>query len=120
MSRGHAPISIDAYIAGFPKEVRPLLEQLRCTIASAAPGAQEAISYRMPTLRLNGAYLIYFAGFKKHIGVYPVLADSPGFEQALAPYASGKATLKFALDKPIPFALIAKVVRAKVRQARGC
>ena len=118
MSKGQAAATIDVYIASFPEDVQPMLENVRRAIAKAAPGAQEAISYRIPTFRLNGTCLIYFAGFKKHVGVYPVHADSPEFEQALAPYASGKATLRFALDRPIPLDLIAKVVRAKVRKSK--
>ena len=118
MSKGQAAATIDVYIASFPEDVQPILENVRRAITEAAPGAQEAISYRIPTFRLNGVCLIYFAGFKKHIGVYPVHADSLEFEQALAPYASGKATLRFALDRPIPLDLIAKVVRAKVRQRK--
>lgn len=109
--------SIDAYIGTFPKDVQPLLQKVRRTIANAVPGAEEAISYRIPTFRLNGRYLIYFAGFKSHIGVYPVHADGPGFDPAWARYASGKATLKFPLDQPIPFALIAKVAKAKASVA---
>lgn len=105
--------TIDAYIAGFPKDVQTLLEEVRRTIRKAAPDAQEAISYRIPTFKLKGSYLIYFAGFKTHIGIYPVHADSAEFQKELARYASGKATLKFPLDQPIPFDLIAKIVQAK-------
>ena len=118
MNSSKAPVeTIDAYIAGFPKEVQPILQEVRRTIAKAAPAAQEAISYRIPTFKLNGSYLIYFAGFKTHIGIYPVHADSAEFEPSLTQYASGKATLKFPLDQPIPFDLISKVVKAKVDQA---
>ena len=94
--------TIDGYIATFPKEVQPLLQKVRRAIAKAAPDAEEAISYRIPTFKLNGRYLIYFAGFKTHIGLYPVHADGAEFSQEMARYASGKATLKFPLDEPLP------------------
>lgn len=111
--------SIDAYIAGFPKDVRTILERVRRTIAKAAPGAQEAISYRIPTFKLNGKYLIYFAAYKTHIGLYPVRADTAAIASEWATYGSGKATLKFPLDQPIPFDLITKVVKFKVKQSRA-
>jgi uncharacterized protein YdhG (YjbR/CyaY superfamily) len=113
-----APVeTVDAYIAGFPSDVQTILEKIRRTIRSAAPGAQEAISYRIPTFKLNGTYLIYFAGFKTHVGLYPVPVDTAEFHDDLAVYGSGKATLKFPLDQPIPFDLITRVVKHKVKQS---
>jgi uncharacterized protein YdhG (YjbR/CyaY superfamily) len=109
--------TIDDYIATFPEDVQQQLQKVRRTIAKAAPGAEEAISYRIPTFKLNGHALIYFAGFKTHIGLYPVQAGSAGFSPEMARYASGKATLKFPLDQPLPLGLIAKVVKAKLRLA---
>jgi uncharacterized protein YdhG (YjbR/CyaY superfamily) len=109
--------TIDDYIAAFPKDAQQQLQRVRRAIAKAAPDADEAISYRIPTFKLNGHYLIYFAGFKTHIGLYPVQTDSAEFSPELARYASGKATLKFPLDQPLPLELIAKVVKAKVRSA---
>ena len=79
----------------------------------------EAISYRIPTFKLNGHDLIYFAGFKTHIGLYPVHADGPEFSPQVARYASGKATLKFPLDEPLPIELITQVVKAKLRHAKA-
>jgi uncharacterized protein YdhG (YjbR/CyaY superfamily) len=116
MSRAAAE-TIDDYIATFPKEVQALLHKVRRAIAKAAPHAEEAISYRIPTFRLNGHYLIYFAGYKAHIGLYPVHADGAEFSPEMARYASGKATLKFPLNEPLPLDLIAKVVKAKLRLA---
>ena len=110
--------TIDAYIAGFPPEVQALLEKVRRTIRKAVPEAQEAISYRIPTFKLNGRYLIYFAGFKKHIGLYPVRVDTAEFQQDIATYGAGKATLRFPLDQPIPFELIARLVKFKALQSR--
>ena len=109
--------SIDDYIATFPTDVQSPLQQVRRAIAKAAPGAEEAISYRIPTFKVNGRYLIYFAGYKNHIGLYPVHADGAEFTPAMARYASGKATLKFPLDEPLPLDLIAQVVKAKLRLA---
>ena len=109
--------TVDGYIAGFPSEVQKILQKVRRTIRSAAPGAQEAISYRIPSFRLNGTYLIYFAGFKTHVGLYPVPVDTAEFQADLAVYGSGKATLKFPLDRPIPFDLITRVVKFKVKQS---
>lgn len=107
--------SIDDYIATFPPDVRPVLERVRRAILKGAPHAEERISYRIPAFRLDGRYLVYFAGFKSHIGVYPVRTDSPEFGPALARYASGKATLKFPLEKRIPVELLTRVVKAKAR-----
>ena len=91
----HRTETIDDYIAAFPKDVQSQLQQVRRAIAKAAPAAEEAISYRIPTFKIDGRYLIYFAGFKSHIGLYPVHTDGAGFSAAMARYASGKATLKF-------------------------
>jgi uncharacterized protein YdhG (YjbR/CyaY superfamily) len=107
--------SIDDYIAAFPQDVQARLQGVRHAIAKAAPQAEEGISYRIPTFKVNGRPLIYFAGFKTHIGLYPVHADGAGFSVAMARYASGKATLKFPLDQPLPLHLIARVVKAKLR-----
>ncbi len=109
--------TIDDYIAAFPAAVRSRLEALRRTIRAAAPGAVEAISYRIPAFKHGGGALIYFAGHKTHVGLYPVAAHGTELAAQLAPYASGKATLKFPLDRPLPLALVARVVRAKLQPA---
>jgi uncharacterized protein YdhG (YjbR/CyaY superfamily) len=116
-----APQTIDAYIAAFPPRVQAILEQIRMTIREAAPDAEETISYQMPTFTLNGQYLVYFAAYKKHIGLYPAPMGVEEFQEALAVYGAGKGTLKFALDQPIPFDLIRKVVmfRAKEHAAKA-
>jgi uncharacterized protein YdhG (YjbR/CyaY superfamily) len=103
--------SIDAYIADFPADVQLVLEKIRATIKAAVPSAQETITYRIPTFIMNGTYLIYFAGFKNHVSVYPILSECPGFEDEVAPYRSGRATAKFPLNQPIPFPLITKIVK---------
>jgi uncharacterized protein YdhG (YjbR/CyaY superfamily) len=111
-----APKNIDEYIATFPKEVQEILEKVRLTIRNAVPDAQEAISYQIPTFTLNGSSLIYFAGYKKHVGLYPAPIENAEFKAKLSPYASGKATAKFPLDKPIPFDLIGKIVKFKAKE----
>jgi uncharacterized protein YdhG (YjbR/CyaY superfamily) len=111
-----APKTIDEYIAGFPGNVQALLEQIRATIRKAAPGAQETISYQMPTFTLDGSYLVYFAAYKKHIGLYPAPIGVAEFEQDLAAYRAGKGTVRFPLDKPIPFDLISKIVKYRLEE----
>jgi uncharacterized protein YdhG (YjbR/CyaY superfamily) len=113
--RGSTPKDIDEYIAAFSPEVRSILERIRLTIREAAPQAQEAISYKMPSFRLNGT-LVYFAAFKKHIGFYPPVRDDAKLQKASARYAGEKGSLKFPFDAPIPYALIKRIVKLRVRQ----
>jgi len=113
--RTPAPTSIDAYIAASSPEVQPILEKVRKTINAAAPGAQELISYRMPAFKLHGI-LVYFAAFKAHIGLYPPVSGDASLEKALSPYAGPKGNLRFPLDQPIPYALIERIVRLRMRQ----
>ena|SRR5688572_27703760 len=110
------PENIDEYIAGFPNDVQKILQRVRRTIKKAAPKAEETISYKIPTFNLKGRYLIYFAGYKKHIGVYPVPMGNTEFKKELLAYKSGQGTAKFPLDKPIPFGLITKIVKFKVKE----
>jgi uncharacterized protein YdhG (YjbR/CyaY superfamily) len=111
------PRDIDEYVSGFAPEVRLILERIRSTIRSAAPGAQETISYQIPAFRQNGI-LVYFAAFKKHIGFYPPVWGDAALEKAVARYAGEKGNLRFPLDEPIPYALIARIVKLKARQDR--
>jgi uncharacterized protein YdhG (YjbR/CyaY superfamily) len=111
-----APTTIDAYIAAFPLEVQTMLEQIRVAIRETAPDAQETISYAMPTFTLNGHYLVYFAAYKKHIGLYPSPIGVEEFQEAVSLYGAGKGTMKFPLDQPIPFDLIRNVVRFRVKE----
>ena len=108
--------TIDQYIAAFPPEVQAPLEQLRMTIREAASDAQESISYGMPTFTLNGRYLIYFAAYKKHIGLYPAPIGVAEFREAMSLYGAGKGTLKFPLDQPLPLELIRKVVQFRLKE----
>ena len=106
---------IDEYIAGFPKDIREILEKIRATIRKAAPEAEEAISYGMPAFKLNG-YLVYFAAYKKHIGFYPVPTGIEAFKKELSAYKGAKGSVQFPLDKPMPLDLISKIVKFRVKE----
>ncbi len=108
--------SVDQYVSSFPEEVRVVLERVRLTIRNAAPDLDEKISYQIPTMTLGGKSVVHFAGWKRHISVYPLPAADAAFERELAEYVAGKGTLKFPLDKPIPYDIIEKVVLLLVEQ----
>jgi uncharacterized protein YdhG (YjbR/CyaY superfamily) len=107
--------NIDEYIAGFPFDVQKILEKVRQTIRKAAPNAEETISYKIPTFTINGRYLIYFTAYKKHVGIYPVPIEDAELKTELTGYVSGKGTAKFLFDKPIPFGLLKKIVKLRVK-----
>lgn len=107
---------IDEYIAGFPKDVQDIMQKIRATIKKATPQAEETISYKMPTFVLKGHYLVYFAGYKKHIGFYPAPIGREDFKDEIAPYESGKGTLQFPLDQPIPYKLITRIVKWRAKE----
>jgi uncharacterized protein YdhG (YjbR/CyaY superfamily) len=109
------PASIDEYIAAAAPAARPLLEEIRRVVREAAPEAEELISYRMPAFRQHGI-LIYFAAFKQHIGVFPPVAGDAKLQKALEPYAGPKGNLRFPMDRPMPYALIRRIVRLKLKQ----
>lgn len=109
------PVTIDEYIAGCTPKAQSILHRIRQTVRDAAPEAEELISYRMPAFRLGGM-LVYFAAFKNHVGLYPPVRGDARLEAAVAPYAGEKGNLRFALDRPIPFALIKRIIRLRVRQ----
>jgi len=109
------PKTIDEYIASFSPEIQAVLQQIRSTIRQAAPDAGETISYNMPTFTQNGV-LVHFSAFKKHIGLFPPIRGVAKLEKAIAPYAGAKGNLQFPLDQPIPYALIEKIVKHKVKQ----
>ena len=111
-----APKNIDEYIAGFPNDVQEILEKIRMTIRKAAPDAEETISYQIPTFTLKGKYLVYFAAYKKHIGLYPAPRGIEKFKNELSVYEGAKGSVKFPLDKPIPFDLISKIVKFRVKE----
>ena len=107
--------SIDEYIAAFPKDVQIILEGLRQAIREAAPEAEEVISYRIPAFKLNGI-LVWFAAFKEHIGFYPRVSAIETFKEKLSPYEISKGTVRFPIDKPIPFDLVKEIVRFRVKE----
>ena len=120
MAKQSTARSIDEYIAGFPPETQKVLKELRALIKSTAPRVTEKISYAMPTFDLNGRYLAYFAGWKKHIGFYPVTAGmAKKFKQELKPYRSGKSSLQFPLSEPLPRNLIRQIVKLRVEEVTG-
>jgi len=115
MKSNKVPCSIDEYIAGFPANVRQQLQQLRAAIKKAAPKAEETISYRMPTFKLEGN-LVYFAAFKKHIGFFPRSGVIEKLENELSDYETTKATVRFPYDRPIPVALVRQMVKLRVAE----
>ena len=106
---------IDAYIAQFPEEIQVLLLQMRATIHSAAPNATEAISYQIPTFKLNGN-LVHFAAYKKHIGFYPASSGIEAFKDELSIYKSAKGSVQFPIDKPLPLELVTHIVQYRVAE----
>ncbi len=111
------PKTIDAYIAGFPEDVRDILEKIRRIVSDAAPDAEEAIKYQMPTFVLGGN-LVHFAAFEKHIGFYPTPSAIEQFKNALSGYKSGKGSVQFPLDSAIPYNMIKQIVKFRVKESR--
>lgn len=110
-----APKNIDEYIASFPGDIQESLQKIRSTIREAAPEAEETISYQMPAFRLKGI-LVYFAAFKEHISFFPTSSGIEEFKEELSGYKGGKGTIRFPLDKPIPFDLISRIVKFRVKE----
>ena len=104
------PETIDEYIADCPAEVQPALRDLKEAIRRAAPDAEESISYKMPTFKLNRRALVYFAAWKSHIGLYPVPSLDQDLEKEIGPFRAAKDTLRFPLGEPIPYPLVERVV----------
>jgi uncharacterized protein YdhG (YjbR/CyaY superfamily) len=115
MAGARAAKNIDQYIQGCSPAVRPTLKKIRATIQRAAPNAAETISYRIPAFTLHGT-LVYFAAFKKHVGLYPPVRGDAKLIAAAKKYAGPKGNLKFPLDQPIPYALIARFVKLRAKQ----
>lgn len=106
--------SVDEYIATFPEATQKLLQEVRATIQAAAPEAREKISYQIGAFELNGKNLIGFAGWKNHISIYPIPSGTDSFNKEISKYASGKGTLQFPLDEPLPLKLISQIVKYQV------
>src|SRR5438132_10832662 len=107
--------SIDEYIKTFPPDVQKTLEKMRRTIRKAVPEAEEAISYQIPTFKLNGN-LVHFAAFKNHIGFYPTSSGIAAFKKELSPYARSKGTVQFPIEKPVPYDLVKKIAMLRRRK----
>ena len=110
------PKNTDEYISTFPPATQKILQQIRTTIKKIAPKAEEAISYGIPVFNLNDTYLIYFAGYKNHVSIYPAPRGKDEFKEILSAYKGGKGTVQFPLDKPIPFNLIIKIVKFRMKE----
>jgi len=108
-------MNVDSYISSFPRDVQALLRKVRRTIRAAAPKATELISYRIPAYKQHGM-LVYFAGFKNHIGLYPPVRGNAALVKAVKKYAGPKGNLQFPLDQALPLELIGRIVRDKVKQ----
>lgn len=117
MKNNNSP-AIDNYITGFPPEVQAILTKVRQTIRKAAPEAEEVISYRMPAFKQNGI-LIFFAAFKNHIGLYPPVSGDAKLEKAVAKYAGPKGNLQLPFNEPIPYALISRIVKLRLKQNKA-
>ena len=112
-----APRDIDEYITAFPKDVQAILRRIRATVRAAAPAARESLSYRIPTFSDDGV-LVHFAAFTRHIGFYPPARGDARLQRALARYAGAKGNLRFPLERAIPYALITRIVKLRLRQNR--
>lgn len=112
------PQTIDEYIAGFPPDIQHILERIRETVREAAPDAEEAISYQMPTFKLEGN-LVHFAAYKDHIGFYPTPSGIENFDAQLSSYKTAKGSVRFPLDEPIPYDVISEIVRFRVSENLG-
>lgn len=110
-----APANVEQYISTFPGEMQLILQQVRATIKGAAPGAEECIAYAMPAYKLNGP-LVYFAGYKNHVGFYATPTGHEAFKKELSKYKEGKGSVQFPLDQPMPLKLIEKIVKFRVKE----
>lgn len=109
-------MTIDDYISTFPADIQAILENVRQSIQKAAPEATETMSYGIPTFDLNGKHLVFFAGWKQHISLYPLPAGDEAFQQEIAHYKRAKGTLQFPLDKPIPYDLVEQIVTLLMKE----
>jgi uncharacterized protein YdhG (YjbR/CyaY superfamily) len=109
------PTTIDEYIATFPADIQSILQKIRATIRKAAPQAEETINYQMPTFKLHGN-LVHFAAFKNHIGFYPTPSGIEKFKKDIEKYEWAKGSVQFPLDKPIPYGLIVKITKFRVKE----
>ena len=111
--------SVEEYIRSFPKDIQVSLGKVRRTLHKTVPGAVEVISYGIPCLKLNNRYLVYFAGWKKHISIYPIPSGTPAYRRKIAKYVAGKGTLKFPLTEPIPLKIVEDTVKLLLKDKKG-
>lgn len=109
-------LSIDEYISTFPGETQDILQKIRRTMHGVITNAEEGISYGIPVLKANGKNVVFFAGWKDHVAVYPIPSGDDDFQKEIAPFKTGKGTLHFPLDKPIPYDLIKKITRHHLQE----
>ncbi len=119
MAKRSTANSIDEYIAAFPPETRKVLEELRTLIRASARDATETISYAIPTFDLNGKHLVHFAGYARHVGLYPAPSGLEAFQEDLKPYKTGKGSVQFPLDQPLPTDLIRRIVEFRLEESTG-
>jgi len=110
------PNAVDEFISNYPQDVQTILQKIRALIQKSAPGAEETIGYGIPTFKLNGKNLVHFSAFKEHIGFYPTPTGIEKFKKELSAYEGAKGSVKFPLNKPIPYALITKIVQYRVKE----
>jgi len=110
--------TVDEYISAFPANTKKILQDVRKTIKQAAPQAEDVISYNMPASKLNGI-LVYYAAYEKHIGFYPTASGIEVFKNELGDYKFSKGAIQFPIDKPIPFDLITKIVKFRMKETQG-
>jgi len=111
--------SVDEYIGTYPEDVQAILRRVRSAIRKALPGAEEAISYQIPTYKLHGGYVVYFAAWKEHFSLYPASSRLPAaFEDDLASYKISKGTIRFPLSEPVPVKLIEGIAKFLAKEAR--
>ena len=108
--------TLDQFISKYPPEIQTILQKIRALIQKSAPGAEEAMSYGIPTFKLNGKNLVHFSAFKEHIGFYPTPTGTEKFKKELSAYEGAKGSVKFPLSKPIPYALIGKITQFRVKE----
>lgn len=119
MANRSIAVSIDEYISEFPHDTQAVLQEMRSIIREVAPEATETISYAIPTFDLNGKHLVHFAGFARHVGLYPTPSGIERFAEELARYKQGKGSVQFPLDEPLPADLIRRMVASRVEEVTG-
>ncbi|MBE0433481.1 DUF1801 domain-containing protein [candidate division WOR-3 bacterium] len=108
--------SVSEYINDSPAKIRSTLRKMRVVIRAAAPKAEETISYGMPAWKLNGKHLVFFAAHEKHIGFYPTPSPIIAFKKELSPYKRSKGAIQFPVDKPVPYGLIKRILKYRVKE----